>query len=320
VSDPAPAWNEVIAAGGLLLIDGGTGTELQRRGVAMHAVAWSAFASITHAGLLQQIHEDYIEAGARIITANTFAATRFVLEAAGAGERCVEINRAAIAAAQRARNAASPAGTAVAVSLSCLPPRFDTRRYPDRQTERRAYRELARIAADCGADLLVLEMMEEPEHAQLAADAAFESELPVWLGLSCRRDPAGGLVGFDFPQHPLAATLSALADHDWSLIAAMHSPPAAIGAALRLIAGAFPGPLGAWPELGDHHSPASPAANRVSPAAFASAAEGWMQAGARVLGGCCGTTPDHIRALRDRVAGRESAPAASNGALAVDRE
>jgi S-methylmethionine-dependent homocysteine/selenocysteine methylase len=299
LSDPAPAWYEVIAAGDLLLIDGGTGTELRRRGVAMDAVAWSAFASLTHAGLLQRIHEDYIDAGARIITANTFATTRFVLEAAGAGERCVEINGAAIAAAQRARDTAGPNGIAVAASLSCLPPRFDTRRYPDRQTERRAYRELARIAADCGADLLVLEMMEEPEHARLAADAAFESGLPVWLGLSCRRDPAGALVGFDFSQHPLAATLDALADYDWSLIAAMHSPPDAISAALRLIAGAFDGPLGAWPEIGHERSAGDPAGVHLTPDAFASAAGEWIAAGARVLGGCCGTTPAHIAALRD---------------------
>ena len=75
-------WRERLAAGRVLLVDGGTGSELRRRGFALDPCAWSAPAALTDFDLLRSIQSDYIAAGADVISTNTFAAARFVLEAA----------------------------------------------------------------------------------------------------------------------------------------------------------------------------------------------------------------------------------------------
>jgi S-methylmethionine-dependent homocysteine/selenocysteine methylase len=289
-------WQRVLGRGGTLVLDGGTGSELRRRGAPLDPVVWSALAPLAHYDLLRAIHADYIAAGADVITTSTFATTRFVLEAAGQGDAFATINARAVAAAREAC-AASRRDVAIAGSISCLPPRFDVHAYPDERSESAAYRELAETLAEAGADLLLLEMMQETRHAPLACAAARTVGLPVWLGVSCRVGAAGALVGFDFPLVPLGATLDALLPFAPDAIAVMHCPIAAVAPALHEIRTRSSAPLGAYPEIGD----GSEAAEAVTPAALAIQARAWIEAGARIVGGCCGTRPAHIRALADSV-------------------
>src|SRR5512139_2052066 len=99
------AWREALARGATLVLDGGTGSELRRRGVPLDSVAWSALAPLAHYDLLRTIHSDYIAAGADIVTTSTFATARFVLEAAGHGNDFLTVNTRAVAAAREARAA-----------------------------------------------------------------------------------------------------------------------------------------------------------------------------------------------------------------------
>jgi homocysteine S-methyltransferase len=284
-------WEHELASGRPLVIDGGTGTELRRRGMTLDAATWSALASLTHYDLLREIHADYIAAGADVVTTNTFATTRFVLEAAGRGADFAAVNARAVAAAREARDA-SGRDVAIAGSISCLPPRFDVHAYPDERTEATAYRELAETLAEAGVDFLILEMMQETRHAPLACEAARAVGLPFWLGLSCRLGAGGTLVGFDFPLVPLDACLEALLPFGPAAVAVMHSPVAAIVPALTAIRMHWHGPLGAYPEIGVGSSDAI-----VDASELAERAQEWVAVGARFVGGCCGTTPDHIRAL-----------------------
>lgn len=288
------AWQTALARGGPLVLDGATGSELRRRGMPLDPGLWSALAPLTHYELLRSIHADYIAAGADVVTTSTFATTRFVLEAAGRGADFAAVNARAVAAAREARDASGRA-VAIAGSISCLPPSFDVHAYPAENAERAAYLELAETLAEAGVDLLLLEMMQETRHAPLACAAAREVGLPVWLGVSCRVGAGGALVGFDFPLVPLAQTLDALLPFAWDAIAVMHSPVAAVAPALRELAARSSVPLGAYPEIGD----GSEAAPTVQPAELAAQARGWIAGGARIVGGCCGTTPLHIRALAE---------------------
>jgi S-methylmethionine-dependent homocysteine/selenocysteine methylase len=285
-------WKSVLARGGTLILDGGTGSELHRRGMALDAETWSALAPLTHYELLRGIHADYIAAGADVVTTSTFATTRFVLEAAGRSEDFALINGRAVAAAREARDA-SGRDVGLAGSISCLPPRFDVHAYPDENAESAAYLELAETLADAGADLLLLEMMQETRHAPLACAAAHTVGIPVWLGVSCRSGAGGALVGFDFPLVPLAATLDALLPFAPDAVAVMHSPVAAVAPALREIRARWHGLLGAYPTISD----GAPTSHALSPEELAPEARNWIAGGARIVGGCCGTTPDHIRAL-----------------------
>ncbi len=318
-------WRDRLASGRVLLLDGGTGSELRRRGYAHHAQAWSAPAALTDFELLRSIQSDYIAAGADVITTNTFAASRFVLEAAGLGERTVEVVERAVAAAREARDA-SGRDVAIAGSMSCLPPRFDPRAYPSARTESDAYRELAGQLADEGVDLIALEMLEDTEHAARACEAARATGLPIWLGVSCRLRDDGALAAFDFPETPLTRVLDALLSFAPDAVNIMHSPPGAIAPALRALRARSRTVLGAYPELeggvtdfagariaasaDDSMRAGTPPATRatLSPTEIAALASYWIVAGARIVGGCCGATPSHVRALR---AALDVAPRAS---------
>jgi S-methylmethionine-dependent homocysteine/selenocysteine methylase len=286
------SWRDILATGETLLLDGGTGSELRRRGMSLDHVAWSALAPLTHYELLRAIHADYIAAGADVVTTSTFATTRFVLEAAGYGKDFAAVNARAVAAAREARDASGRAA-AIAGSLSCLPPRFDAHGYPGEKAESAAYLELAETLAEAGAELLLLEMMQETRHAPLACAAAGAVGLPVWLGVSCRIGAGGALVGFDFPLVPLAATLDALLPFTPDAVVVMHSPVASVAPALGAIRSRWRGPLGAYPEIGD----GAATAHAVTPEELAAQARAWIADGARIVGGCCGTEPAHIRAL-----------------------
>ncbi|MCH8247915.1 MAG: homocysteine S-methyltransferase family protein [Bacteroidetes bacterium] len=188
------AWKETLDGGEVLLIDGGMGTELQRRGVPMNLEAWSGTAARWHADTVQKVHEAYIRAGAQVIITNTFGTNRLMLEAAGLGEEVVQINQQAIQSALRARERSGEESITVAGSISPSPPRFDWTAYPAKNVELDAYRELAGLLYEGGVDLIVLETMMDDEHSPLAMEAALETGLPVWLGVSCSEHPESGDV------------------------------------------------------------------------------------------------------------------------------
>jgi S-methylmethionine-dependent homocysteine/selenocysteine methylase len=299
VAKPADRWRELLAAGRTVVLDGATGSELERRGIAVDPVCWNALAALHHPEALTSVHAAHIAAGADIITTNTFASSRFVLDAAGRGVDFDAINEAAVAAAARARGGRS---IGIAGSISCLPPAFDTRRYPTPARERAAYAELAAKLAELGVDLLVLEMMQDIEHASRALEAARATGLPVWIGLSCRRDVGtGDLVGFDFPATRFEDVAAALVAHEPDVVAIMHTPVTAVPFALERLRSLWRGPIGVYPELGSFDPVTQTRSRAIAPATFARLAQDWRASGATILGGCCGATPAHIAALRSRL-------------------
>src|SRR5262245_46383123 len=168
--------------GKVIVLDGATGTELQRRGVPMHGFAWSAAALDTHPETVREVHEDYIRAGADVIITNSFSTARHVLEPAGLGDRVRALNQRAVGLAQEAcENAASGRPVAIAGSIS----RFRADDIPGEQLEAN-YREQAELLADAGVDLIALEMMYNVERAAPAIRAALATGLPIWIGFSCR--------------------------------------------------------------------------------------------------------------------------------------
>ena len=296
------AWLDKLRAGRVLVMDGATSTELRRRGAPWGDATWSALAGYARHDLLVGIHCDYIAAGAEVITTNTFGTTRFVLEAVGRGKDFAAINRAAIAAAKEARER-SGADVAIAGSISCLPPRFDPSAYPAAAKERAAYQELADLFAAEGVDLIALEMLQDRTHAAMACEAARASGLPFWIGVSCRLAPdAKGLVAFDYPQMKLDAVLEALLPHEPDVLNVMHTPATDVALALAEVRRRWNGFLGAYPEIDS----AAEHGRGLTPQKLAAVAAGWIEQGARVVGGCCGTTPEHVRALAAMVAKRRA--------------
>ena len=291
-------WQDRLARDEVLVIDGGTGTELERRGVPMGMAAWSGLAVHTHPAVVREVHEAYIDAGAEVIITNTFGTTRFLLETAGVGGEFEAINRRAVQLAMEARDASGRADVAIAGSISNLPPDMNPVNYPPPDVECEGLRELAALLTDCGVDLIALEMLQDTRHARRAMEAALETGLPVWLGVSCRRRPRGeGLMSFDLPNMDFAKPLDALIPMGPAVVNIMHSEIAAVPEALAMVRERWSGPLGVYPEIGEFEPPNWRKDQDVSPEDYAAHARDWVRLGARLVGGCCGTTPDHIAAL-----------------------
>ena len=289
----SPTWWQTLQSARPLVIDGGTGSELRRRGVRLDATVWSGLAALTHYDVLREIHADYARAGARVITANTFATNRFLLAALGRERDVATAIRRSVEAAMEAR-AACGLAVAIAGSISCLPPRFEIDAYPDLRTEHAAYVELAESLAAARVDLIALEMLQDDLHAALACRAVAATKLPFWLGVSCRIGPNGELVGYDRTDVGFVDMLEALLPYRPTAVCIMHSPVDATLRGLPVVAERFGGFIGAYPEW-----PLGADALEESSDRFADVALELYAHGAQIVGGCCGTTPAHIRAAAE---------------------
>jgi S-methylmethionine-dependent homocysteine/selenocysteine methylase len=303
-------WQELLEQDRIVLIDGGTGTELERRGVVGDEATWSGRGMYTHDHLVREIHEDYIRAGAQVIATNTFGTTRQMLEGAGLGDEITNINRRAVEVAIEARDNVAEQPVAIAGSISAMPAHFDRSNYGDRDAELEVYRELVDILVTAGVDLIACEMMEELDHSPLAIQAAMETGLPVWLGISCRLHPeSGAVVSYDHPKVGLEQLLDAFLPTSPEVVNLMHSEIDAIPEAMSIVQQTWTGPIGVYPESGYFTKPSWNFVDIISPDDLVNEARGWVAAGARILGGCCGTNPDHIRALRDALPDLEASSA-----------
>ena len=296
-----------LDAGEIIVLDGGTGTELQRRGAQMDPSAWCGPASLNNSELLTQVHLDYINAGADVITANTFASSRLMLTPAGYADRVEEINRIAVDAALRARDLAtakSPSRKiAVAGSLSHMVPvaagtaKVDQARVPTNDELAHAFGELANILKASGVDHIMLEMMYEPNRVPIALNAALATGLPVWFGMSARRTPDGRVVTFDQHQEvPLEEITKLIPKTGVDVAGVMHTGAEIIGETLTAIRKNFSGPMSAYPDSGYFEMPDWRFVDVIAPDRLENFFSSWINVGAQVIGGCCGLTVDHIHA------------------------
>lgn len=305
--------DERLARGDVIVIDGGTGTELEARGVPMNKVAWCGAAHFEHDGVLRAVHEDYIRAGADVIITNTFSTARHMLEPAGFGDRVVEANRRAVEIAKQARDNAADRPVAIAGSIShfiaggaggaeTVDPKW-----LKPETLRSTFTEQAEALAGAGCDLIALEMMMRPERAIHALDAALATGLPVWIGTSCERRKDGRMTAFNYGDVAYGDLLDALIERAAGRAQAMtvmHSLVQDSGPGLDMVRQRWPGPTGVYPESGYFTMPNWQFVDVITPADLALAAKGWVGQGAQIIGGCCGTGVAHVRALKQAMPAR----------------
>lgn len=311
-----------LANGEVIVLDGGVSTELERRGVPIDPVAWFGRANFEHPAVVQALHEDYIRAGAQVIIANTHSTSRAALAPAGLGGKVAEANRLAMAAALRARDAAATGPVAVAGSISSFVP---AAMGSDDHTDLRdmsTFQEQAMLLADCGADLIALEMMDSTCYGLEAVEAAAGTGLPVWLGMSPLRFPSGRLGMFAADTPCIAPTAEsgdgesfenlvetyARSGFDLAAIILMHVQLDVVGDAMNIVRSYFPGlPMGVYAEVGEWKAPNWIFDDDLSPSRYLEEALGWADAGVQLIGGCCGTGPDHIRTLAEGLPTRVTA-------------
>jgi S-methylmethionine-dependent homocysteine/selenocysteine methylase len=302
----------------VIILDGATGTELQRRGAKMDDSSWSAPAALTDFDLLTQIHADYIRAGSDVVTANTFSASRLLLEPAGYGDRVAEVIRRSVEAAQRARViAAGGRPVAVAGSISHMLPvlpgqnHTDPARLPSKAAIADAFNEQAEALKAAGADLIILEMMFTPYLVKLALDAALGSGLPVWFGMSVRRAKDGHLIAFEeSEEQPHAPVVAMLPTSGIDVAGCMHTNAEIMLDALATLRPRFKGPLMAYPESGYFEMPDWRFVDVITPERLKQFYLSWLAQGVRLIGGCCGLSAEHIKAAADAREAFKRKPAA----------
>ena len=293
-----------LADGDVVILDGGTGTELELRGAKMDPEAWCGPATLQNLDLLEEIHRQYIEVGAQVITANTYASSRLMLNPAGFGHRFEEINKAAVDTALKAREASGHSNIAVAGSLSHMVPmkpgeeQVDRSRNPSPAEIADAFGELAQLQKDEGCDLIILEMMFHPERVGPALEAATQTGLPVWAGLAARQGGEGAIFSFTTESDvPLEEIMSVVNNYDVAAAGVMHTPSNVTAPAIDIVKQHHEGPLMAYPDSGYFTMPEWQFENIIEPSDLSQFAEGWKAQGVQILGGCCGLSPKHIQAL-----------------------
>jgi len=282
----------------VLVIDGGIGTEIEARGAPMNDAAWSAVANLGQPDVVRQIHEDYIRAGAEVITANTFPCSRLVLEPAGLGERVAEINRRAVEIAREARDNAAERPVLIAGSLSPHGASGLPDPLPDPERVLSSFREQVEVQGEAGVDLFALEMIPNAHYGKPATQAAAETGLPLWLGMTDAFDQAGGAH-----EGGLAGLVKELVQPGVMSVNAMHIEIKDIHPALDQIEQAWDGVLGAYAHHGDWVPP-NWVFRDLTPEQYLAEAHSWVARGVQIVGGCCGTRPAHIAALKEQLPAR----------------
>ncbi len=308
-----------LKAGEVLVMDGGTGSELQRRGVNVNKGAtterrprapvrygatsglgvWSASANLDAPDVVRKVHTDYLNAGAEIVISNNFYTSRAMMALIGEQDRWEEYTRRGGELAVQARDAVNPEAY---VARGIAPPQSGDLR--------KEFEGQSRVMAGAGVDFLLPEYVggdtvhEHPiADCVTAVDACATMGLPVFLGVCNVKEDGTMWHGGSFTD-----LTAALQGHRVDGIFLMCSYPKAISACLPRLRKAFDGPIGAYAHLGYDENPQFGTSDdepyfvidilEYTPERYAEFARQWKEMGAQVIGGCCATRPEHIKAVR----------------------
>ena len=283
-----------LATGSPLLLDGGTGTELSRRGVDLSHPSWTAGILRDDPQILVEIHRDYVQAGAEIITANTFRTHARNLHSLGLADQARELTCRAV---DIVREAAGRKPVFIAGSVAPLEDCYSPHSTPDRSALEEEHERMADNLLTAGVDLILIETQVTIREALVASRAAARTGLPFLVSFVCDRHGSvlsgeslesawreihsTGLNGFLVNCLPAEEVLQTLAP---ILAAQPHVPLGAYANTGRLL------PDGSWE-----------ATSGADPAVYAGFARSWKESGLQILGGCCGTTPEYISSIRNAI-------------------
>ena len=310
-----------LQTGGPVILDGAIGTELERMGVRMDQDVWCARALADSPDAVHQVHRRYIEAGADVITTNSFSATREAMQRCGLAAHFEAWNRRSARIALEERDRSSRAASIVVAGSVSSYGRFND---IDLETMSDHFRAQAEILTDEGVDLLILETLGSTARTIKAmVSATGDLGVPVWVSINCVRDRDTSAVLFGIEESseapdatrtygPLADAVREIMSVGGSAVLMMHSVRDVTEDAVEVMRTAWSGPVGAYPNAGYWTRPNWTFVDQVSPEAYLSDARRWVEAGAAIVGGCCGVGVEHIRALAEGFQGsRRSSPAAS---------
>lgn len=277
----------------ICILDGAMGTELHRQGVDIGLPLWSASALIRAPHIVRNVHFAYLNAGADILTTNTFRTNIRVLQRAGFAGRWEELNLRAMELAFEARERYRPARPVlIAGGLAPVEDSYSPELVPSVAELRDEHGRQAELLAMFGADILLAETLMSIREAEAAADACAATGKEFAISFVCR--PDGALLSGEALEEAVAAVRA----HGPAALLVNCTSAQDIAAAHRILHDTGFGVTGCYantgtPKKGEHVR----TQHDVTPEEFAAHSREWVADGARIIGGCCGTTPDHIELL-----------------------
>jgi S-methylmethionine-dependent homocysteine/selenocysteine methylase len=287
-----------------VILDGAIGTEILRRNV-----SWADHQVINLPDVIRSIHEDYIKAGADVITTNTFQLSRRSLlnhfkdiehmrhiGAPGLETRADALLQAAVELTKEARARVSlDHPVAIAGSITTLEWCFRPDLAPVPDQAKNEYREIVGVMAESGVDLILFETFNSAAEARVALEAARELNIPAWIAFVC--DSSGKL----FSGETMGQAVVQLEPLEPDVILVNCAPPKDIDAGLQELTKRRSKPTGAFAHIGRFDPPEWLFTDEYPAEKYLDCAHRWLDMGALVIGGCCGTTPDHIKKLREHL-------------------
>ena len=265
----------------ITLLDGPLGSELLARGVPTPLPGWSAHALETHPHMVAEIHRAYAAAGSTVHTTNTFRTRPATMGTAwrALAQRAVEIARDSVPGDHRIAGSIAPIADCYRPDLS--PP-----------DARKQHRALARVLADAGVDLLLCETFPHVGESVAAVEECVATGVETWVALT-----AGPDANLLTPE-ALAAGAQRAAEAGASTVLVNCVPASQTQSYVDALRDTGL-PFGAYANAGHPHEGVGWTAGGPGPSRYADLAQQWIRSGAVIIGGCCGTGPDHIAALRE---------------------
>jgi S-methylmethionine-dependent homocysteine/selenocysteine methylase len=291
---------EKLSRGETVILDGAIGTEILRRNV-----TWADHQLASRPEFVRGIHEDYMRAGAEIISTNSFQLCRRALynhfrddahrKHIGASDldtRAEKLLAASVKLAVEARDVVKPnQPCAIAAAVTTLEWCFRPDLAPDDNQARKDYTEIFQTVKDAGADLVLLETVNSIGEARTALEVSKGLGLPCWISFVPTEE------GKLFTGETLKDAAVAMERGGADAILLNCAPPDDITAGMKQLAPHTHVPIGTYAHIGRFDPPEWLFTDEYPPAKYCAESQQWKQMGATILGGCCGTTPEHIAAL-----------------------
>lgn len=280
-----------------LVMDGAMGTELMRRGLDLPLPLWSAEANLTHPELVRSVHQDYVKAGADILTTNTFRTTTWTYKKEGfSPRRARERARESLLKSVEIIRQAGGVDLRIAGSMTTLEDCYQPDLFPGSGAAEDTYGETAEWFLETGISLFLFETMGHLTEITAAMEVTKNMNAERWLSL-IMKDESSLLSG-----HKLEDALKLADSSQASLLMLNCNNFKITEKTISNLASEWDHAWGVYPNLGiDQPEPDGTIKDRVSIEIFQRSVRAYIESGASVVGACCGSTPEHIKIIRDTV-------------------
>ena len=285
-----------------IILDGAIGAELEKKGAKMHKDLWCGTCSVESPDLVKKVHEEYILAGADIITTNTYATTPIAMKQYGFDDQINEFNKKSV---QIAKEAVKNTNKDVAIAGSVST--FGSLYKYGLEAMKPGFKEQLNILSNEGVDLIILEAMSsQADIVETIIECSSQTKLPVWLSISCVINDNTNKVMLGY-NDTVDTDTNIYEDFETSMdnfskihqgpILIAHSDIEVTGQAIKIAKKKFNGLLGAYPNRGHYEKPHWKFVDNITPNEYLEKARSWVEDGAQIVGGCCGVGVEEIKAI-----------------------